>query len=68
LLTGPPGRPHGRAAVIATFLAILEMAKLRLVRVYQAAPDEGVHGAEILVEARETLGDEPPPSSQEDYR
>jgi segregation and condensation protein A len=68
LLAGPPGRRHGRAAVIATFLAILEMAKLRLVRVYQAAPDASGAGAEILVEARETLGDEPPTASQEDYR
>ena len=68
LLAGPPGRPHGRAAVIATFLAILEMAKLRLVRVYQAALDGSGPGGEILVEARDTLGEEPPPAPQEDYR
>lgn len=52
LLSGD-GR-NGRAAVIATFLAVLEMARLRLLRVFQAADGEG--GA-IVVEARETLGE-----------
>ena len=33
-------RRSGRSAVIATFLAILEMAKLRLLRIFQAPPDE----------------------------
>jgi segregation and condensation protein A len=55
--------------VIATFLAILEMAKLKLVRIYQAVLDEGGPGAEILVEAKDTLGDDlPPPQGQEEYR
>jgi segregation and condensation protein A len=67
LLSGPPDRRHGRASVIATFLAILEMAKLKLIRIFQAAPDEGGPAAEILVEARDTLGDDIP-SGQEDYR
>jgi segregation and condensation protein A len=52
LLSGD-GR-NGRAGVIATFLAVLEMARLRLLRVFQAAEEEG--GA-IVVEARETLGE-----------
>jgi segregation and condensation protein A len=67
LLRGPEGRRYDRASVIATFLAILEMAKLRLVRVFQAGLDEAGAGAEILVEARETLG-EGVTGGQEDYR
>jgi len=57
LLAGGPGRANGRAAVIATFLAILEMARLKLLRLYQS-PEEGA-GSEIVVEARETLGEGP---------
>lgn len=68
LLAGPDDRPHTKASIISTFLAILEMAKLRLVRVYQAALDEAGPGAEILVEARDTLGDDVPASGGEDYR
>ncbi len=56
LLAGGPRRANGRAAVIATFLAILEMARLKLVRLHQAA--EGA-GSGIVVEARETLGEGP---------
>ena len=67
LLAGPPGRRNDRASVIATFLAILEMAKLKLVRIYQAPHDESGPAAEILVEARDTLGDGVP-GAQEDYR
>jgi segregation and condensation protein A len=67
LLTGPAEQRHTRSAVLATFLAILEMARLRLVRIFQAALDEVGHGAEIIVEARDTLGDELP-QGQEDYR
>ena len=67
LLSGPPERRNTRAAVIATFLAILEMAKLKLIRIYQAAVDEAGPGAEILVEAKDTLGDDVP-QGQEDYR
>ena len=52
----PPEGP-ARSAIIAAFLAILEMAKLRLLRVVQApAGADGADG-EILVEARDTLGD-----------
>lgn len=47
----------GRAAIIAAFLAILEMAKLRLLRVVQGAPGEDGPDPELRVEARETLGD-----------
>ncbi len=68
LLAGPEGRRHDRAGVISTFLAILEMAKLKLVRIYQAAHDEAGPGAEILVEARDTLGDGVPEGHEEDYR
>lgn len=66
LLAGPERR-NDRAAVIATFLALLEMTKLKLVRIFQPPLDEAGPGAEILVEARDTLGDEVP-SGQEDYR
>jgi len=57
LLAGPEGAPHGRSAVIATFLALLEMARLKLVRLWQPSAEEAGPGAEILVEAKETLGD-----------
>ncbi|HEX9401036.1 MAG TPA: segregation/condensation protein A [Anaeromyxobacter sp.] len=66
LLAGPGGG-NDRAAIISTFLAILEMAKLKLIRIFQAAHDDAGAGAEILVEARDTLGDDVP-SGQEDYR
>ncbi|HEX9306290.1 MAG TPA: segregation/condensation protein A [Anaeromyxobacter sp.] len=66
LLSGPGGR-NDRTAVISTFLAILEMAKLKLIRIFQAAHEDAGPGAEILVEARDTLGDGGP-TVQEDYR
>jgi segregation and condensation protein A len=69
LLAGPEERRNTRANVLTTFLAILEMAKLRLVRIFQAALDEAGPGAEIIVEARDTLGDDVPTTGpQEDYR
>jgi segregation and condensation protein A len=68
LLAGPAERRNDRPAVISTFLAILEMAKLKLIRIYQAPHDEAGTGAEILVEARDTLGDDVPGGTQEDYR
>jgi segregation and condensation protein A len=68
LLSGPAERRHDRPAVISTFLAILEMAKLKLIRIFQAPHDEAGAGAEILVEARDTLGDDVPGGTQEDYR
>ena len=68
LLAGPEGHRHDRAGVISTFLAVLEMAKLKLVRIYQAPHDEGGSGAEILVEARDTLGEGVPDGQEEDYR
>jgi segregation and condensation protein A len=67
LLAGPSERRHDRASVIATFLAILEMTKLKLVRITQAPLDDAGPGAEILVEARDTLGEDVP-TGQEDYR
>lgn len=66
LLAGPEGS-YGRSAIIATFLAILEMAKLKLLRVFQAPADEAGSDAEIVVEAKDTLGDGGIQSS-EDYR
>ena len=59
----------GRSALISAFLAILEMARLRLLRVVQApAAEDGTVG-EILVEARETLGDVlPGTEGLEEYR
>lgn len=68
LLAGPSERRHTRADVIATFLAILEMTKLMLIRIYQAPVDEAGPGGEILVEARDTLGDDVPAGGTEDYR
>jgi segregation and condensation protein A len=68
LLAGPSERRNTRADVIATFLAILEMTKLKLIRIYQAPTDEVGPGGEILVEARDTLGDDVPAGSTEEYR
>jgi segregation and condensation protein A len=69
LLGGGEAAPYGRSAIIATFLAILEMAKLKLIRIYQAPADEaGAAGAEILVEAKDTLGDGVSAGPQEEYR
>jgi len=68
LLAGPPERRNTRTNVIATFLAILEMTKLKLIRIYQSPIDEAGPGGEILVEARDTLGDDVPTGSTEDYR
>jgi segregation and condensation protein A len=48
----------GRSAVISAFLAVLEMAKLRLLRIFQLPADEAGAEAEIVVEARETLGED----------
>jgi len=47
----------GRPAVIAAFLAVLEMVKLRLLRIYQRPGDEAGLESEIMVEASDTLGD-----------
>ena len=66
-MAGPgPERPT-RSGVIATFLAVLEMARLKLIRIYQTAVDEGGADGEIIVEARETLGDGTV-TATEDYR
>ena len=67
LLSGS-GR-HGRPAVVATFLAILEMAKLRLVRIFQPTSEDGSLGEGIAVEAAESLGEGTPTAENEvDYR
>jgi segregation and condensation protein A len=67
LLAGPEGQ-HGRSQVVATFLAVLEMARLKLLRLTQAPADEAGPGGEIVVEARETLGEGPVEAGPEDYR
>ena len=67
-LLGGPDRQNTKRYVIATFLAILEMAKLKLVRVFQAPADEAGAGAEIVVEAKDTLGDGTSVAATEDYR
>ena len=59
----------GRSGIISAFLAILEMAKLRLLRVVQAPAGEDGADGEILVEARDTLGDGTPGTEGlEEYR
>ncbi|HSB21413.1 MAG TPA: segregation/condensation protein A [Anaeromyxobacteraceae bacterium] len=67
LLAGEGGG-HGRSDVIATFLAILEMARLRLLRVFQAAREDGGAGGEIAIEATASLGEGPVERGGEDYR
>ena len=64
LLAG--GGQHGRAGIIATFLAVLEMAKLRLLRLFQARAEDGSAGEEIAVEATETLGEGSPGTEVDD--
>lgn len=66
-LLGGPGGGNTRSAIIATFLAILEMAKLKLLRVTQASADEAGAGAEIVIEANESLAGAAVQAT-EDYR
>src|SRR5438309_2302568 len=54
---------HDRHRVVPTFLAVLEMTKLKLIRVHQ--PDR--HG-EIYLSRTEALSDAPPEGVQLDYR
>jgi segregation and condensation protein A len=49
LLRGPEGGPPTRALVIATFLAILELAKLATLRIFQSADEAGVPEGPIRV-------------------
>ena len=73
---GPPSRSpspaleqrHTRADVIATFLAILEMAKLKLVRIFQASLDESARARRSSSRRRTRLGDDVPAPGGEDYR
>ncbi len=67
LLGAGEGTRATRGTILATFLALLEMAKLKLVRIYQAPADEAGPGSEIVVEAKDTLG-EGPVAATEDYR
>ncbi len=65
-LLGGPARRGDRGAVVATFLAVLEMARLRLVRLVE---EERGPGGGVSVEARETLGEGAPGAGTEvDYR
>jgi segregation and condensation protein A len=57
LLAGPEEQRNRKTDIIAVFLALLEMAKLKLIRIYQVGADESGPGAEIMVEATVTLGD-----------
>jgi segregation and condensation protein A len=41
LLRGPDGEFLGRAGIVATFLAILELARLAALRIFQSLNDEG---------------------------
>jgi segregation and condensation protein A len=67
-LLGGPDHQNTKRDVIATFLAILEMAKLKLVRLFQTSADEAGAGAEIVVEAKDSLGDGTSVAATEDYR
>jgi segregation and condensation protein A len=67
LLVGSDAQPNSRANIIAIFLALLEMGRLRLVRIFQACADEAAAGSEILVEATASLG-EGIASAEVDYR
>ncbi len=67
LISGPQGERYARSGIIATFLALLEMAKLKLIRIHQASVDDAGPVGEIVVEATETLG-EGAPAATEDYR
>jgi len=42
-LLADPGRPVTRFDIVITFLAILEMAKLRMIRIYQSDPLAPLH-------------------------
>ena len=68
LLAGPGGRPNGRTSIIATFLALLEMARLKLLRIWQPPVDEEGVGSEIFLEARDTLGEDLPPGKEGEWR
>lgn len=46
-----PGRQITRFDVVITFLAILEMAKLRMIRVYQSGPLSPIHVEQAVSEA-----------------
>jgi segregation and condensation protein A len=55
-----------RYDVVVTFLAILEMAKMRMMRIYQLEPRAGIHIEYRVSEAEEGAGlDEAAPTSQE---
>ena len=57
LLAGPEEQRNRKTDIIAVFLALLEMAKLKLIRIFQVSAEESGPGAEIMVEATVTLGD-----------
>ena len=42
VLVGDDGRPASRALMVATFLAVLELARLAALRLYQSLSETGV--------------------------
>jgi segregation and condensation protein A len=58
-LLADPGRPITRFDIVITFLAILEMAKLRMIRVYQSDPLAPIH-VELAVSDKDKMGEEGP--------
>jgi len=67
LLSGAGGTRNTRADVIAVFLALLEMGRLKLIRIYQTDAGEVGPGSEIVVEATTSLGEGIAPA-EVDYR
>jgi segregation and condensation protein A len=59
VMIGLPGPTISRFDVVITFLAVLEMARLKLIRVYQSDPLAPLH---VELAAGGKGGDEPPPN------
>lgn len=53
LLRGPDGRWAGRAFLVATFLAVLELAKLATLRIFQSLDDAGAPSGPIRLRRAE---------------
>jgi segregation and condensation protein A len=53
-----PGRPFTRFDLVITFLAVLEMARMRLIRVYQSDPLAPIH-VELAIETETSNADAP---------
>lgn len=57
LTSAQPGAPLTRFDLVITFLAVLEMARLKLIRVYQTDPLAPIH---VELVSGDRAGDEPP--------